>query len=435
MRYLKYLVLIICFSLVIFALIYNYPSPPALGLSKKVVVVVPASSKDEYVAGVNLALQEINRGGGLLGSSLFVEYIDELPILPSASGAAINELMPKVNKIADKISRDKSVIAVIGDGRSPTAIPAAVILNSNRKLLVTTGATSPALTSIGFTYVFSLQPSDDDISAVLAHYAFQQNWKRVVLISDNSLSSVDYMIRLRNRIAETSSEILYEQNIITEDLNQLDRIFLFLLDNLQFPSSSIDAFFVSSKWLENYGVFIKRARKLGLNQPIIGPANIYSRELEKLIGKESMRGIIGFSLYDEGSPIPEKVQFVENFKNAYGRVPYGEGAMGYAALKLLAYAISKTNSFDSSKLAIFLRSMRYEEKLKSPVGSIAFNNSGLITDDDLHVVYHDGESFKTVATYDKPFNWLDNNDEPHSILRSLITGDARHKFKQDNLIK
>jgi branched-chain amino acid transport system substrate-binding protein len=435
MRYLKYLVLIICLSLASFAIIYNYPSPPALGLNKKIVVVVPASSKDEYVAGVNLALQEINRGGGLLGSSLLVEYIDELPILLSTSGAAFNELMPKVNKIADKISRDPSVIAVIGDGRSPTAIPAAVILNSNRKLLVTTGATSPALTSIGFTYVFSLQPSDDDVSAVLAHYAFQQNWKRVVLISDSSLSSVDYMIRLRDRIAETSSEILYEQNIITEDPNQLDRIFLFLLDNLQFPSSSIDAFFVSSKWSENYSMFINRARKLGLNQPIIGPANIYSRELEKLIGKESMRGIIGFSLYDVGSPIPEKVQFVENFKNAYGRVPYGEGAMGYTALKLLAYAISKTNSFDSSKLAIFLRSMRYEEKLKSPVGSIAFNNSGLITDDDLHVVYHDGESFKTVATYDKPFNWLDNNDEAHSILRSLITGDARYKFKQDNLIK
>ena len=434
MKYFKYVLLASSVLLAFFALIYNYPSVQST-LNKKIVVVVPANSKDEYVAGVNLALQEINAEGGLLGSPLTVEYIDETPIMLSANGVSFNELMPKVNKIAEKLSKDNSVIAVIGDGRSPTAIPAAVIFNNNNKLLLTTGATSPALTSIGFIYVFSLQPSDDDVSAVLAHYAFLQKWKRVVIISDGTLSSIDYTIRLRNRIAETSSEILFEQNVVGEDPNQIDRTLLFLLDNLQFSAASIDAFYVCSKWPKNYSLFITRARKLGLNQPIIGPANIYSRELEKLIGKESMRGIIGFSLYDEGSPIPEKVQFVENFKNAYGRVPYGEGAMGYAALKLLAYAISKTNSFDSSKLAIFLRSMRYEEKLKSPVGSIAFNNSGLITDDDLHVVYHDGESFKTVATYDKPFNWLDNNDEPHSILRSLITGDARHKFKQDNLIK
>ena len=231
-----------------------------------------------------------------------------------ASAVSFNELMPRVNQIANKISTDKSVIAVIGDGRSPTAIPAAVIFNNNHKLLLTTGATSPALTSIGFTYVFSLQPSDDDVSAVLSHYAFQQNWKRVVIISDNSLTSTDYIIRLRDRIAETSSEILYEQKIIGQDPNQIDRTLLFLLDNMQFSASSIDAFFVSTKWSNNYSLFIQRARKLGLNQPIIGPANVYSRELEKIIGKESMRDIIGFSLYNEAVDDLENTEFKTKFK-------------------------------------------------------------------------------------------------------------------------
>lgn len=212
----------------------------------------------------------------------------------SANGASFNELMPKVNKIADRLSRDKSVIAVIGDGRSPTAIPAAVIFNNNSKLLITTGATSPALTSIGFTYVFSLQPSDDDVSTVLAHYAFLQKWKRVVIISDGTLSCIDYTIRLRDRIAETFSEILYEQNISDTDPNQLDRTFLFLLDNLQFSAASIDAFYVCSKWSNSYSMFITRARKLGLNQPIIGPANIYSRSLEKISARKLCEELLVF---------------------------------------------------------------------------------------------------------------------------------------------
>lgn len=152
-----------------------------------------------------------------------------------------------------------------------------------------------------------MQPSDDDVSTVLAHYAFQQNWKRVVLISDGSLSSIEYMVRLRDRISETSSEILYEQSLVGEDPNQLDRTFLFLLDNMQFSAASIDAFFVSAKWSKDYSRFITRARQLGLNQPIIGPANVYSRQLEEIISKESMRGIISFSLYNEGSEIQEKL--------------------------------------------------------------------------------------------------------------------------------
>lgn len=429
MKYFKYVLLASSVLLAFFALIYNYPSVQST-LNKKIVVVVPANSKDEYVAGVNLALQEINAEGGLLGSPLTVEYIDETPIMLSANGVSFNELMPKVNKIAEKLSKDNSVIAVIGDGRSPTAIPAAVIFNNNNKLLLTTGATSPALTSIGFIYVFSLQPSDDDVSAVLAHYAFLQKWKRVVIISDGTLSSIDYTIRLRNRIAETSSEILFEQNVVGEDPNQIDRTLLFLLDNLQFSAASIDAFYVCSKWPKNYSLFITRARKLGLNQPIIGPANVYSRELEKTIGKEAMRGIFGFSLYNEASNLSEKLEFETKYEKAYGRAPYEEGVMGYTALKLISYAVKKTGSFDSSKLAIFLRSMRYGEKMKGPMGSVAFNNSGLITDDEMHVVQHNGESFKTIATYQKPFNWLENEDESHSVLRSLITGDPKYKFRQ-----
>ena len=429
MKYFKYVLLACSVFLAIFGLIYNYPSVQS-DLNKKIVVVVPANSKDEYVAGVNLALQEINAEGGLLGSPLTVEYIDETPIMLSANGVSFNELMPKVNKIAEKLSKDNSVIAVIGDGRSPTAIPAAVIFNNNNKLLLTTGATSPALTSIGFIYVFSLQPSDDDVSAVLAHYAFLQKWKRVVIISDGTLSSIDYTIRLRNRIAETSSEILFEQNVVGEDPNQIDRTLLFLLDNLQFSAASIDAFYVCSKWPKNYSLFITRARKLGLNQPIIGPANVYSRELEKTIGKEAMRGIFGFSLYNEASNLSEKLEFETKYEKAYGRAPYEEGVMGYTALKLISYAVKKTGTFDSSKLAIFLRSMRYGEKMKGPMGSVAFNNSGLITDDEMHVVQHNGESFKTIATYQKPFNWLENEDESHSVLRSLITGDPKYKFRQ-----
>lgn len=435
MKYFKYLLLAVSVFFAFFGLIYNYPTS-TVALNQKVVIVVPPSNKDEYVAGVNLALEEINAEGGLLGSPLIVEYIDEVSaVMISKSGDSFNELMPKINKIADKLSRDSSVIAVIGDGRSPTALPAAVIFNNNHKLLLTTGATSPALTSIGLTYVFSLQPSDDDVSTVLAHYAFQQNWKRVVLISDGSLSSIEYMVRLRDRISETSSEILYEQSLVGEDPNQLDRTFLFLLDNMQFSAASIDAFFVSAKWSKDYSRFITRARQLGLNQPIIGPANVYSRQLEEIISKESMRGIISFSLYNEGSEIQEKIEFEKKYKKLYGRRPYDEGVMGYTALKLISYAVRKTGTVDSSRLAIFLRSMRYDEKMKGPMGDVAFNNSGLITDDDLHVVYHDGKSFKTIATFEKPFNWLENEDEPHSVLRSLITGDPRYNFRRDNMTK
>jgi branched-chain amino acid transport system substrate-binding protein len=410
------------------AVVYVYFPITTQSTSKKIVVILPSIDQSEFISGVELALEKINKSGGVLARPLNIEYIHEGVPLEEERTASLREIVPAVSRIADKLSKDSSVIAVVANGRSQSVVPIAVLLNNNHKLLISTNATSPTLTSIGLTYVFSLHPNDDDVSTVLSHYALDKNWRRFVLIGDGTISSIDFLMRMREEITRFSGEVLYEQNILHGNTDQIERTLFFLLDNKIFKSSDIDALIVCSKWPQGYSFGIKRARALGLNQPIIGPTNLASLDLEKEIGKNNMNGIIALSHYNDSEISNETTLFLQAFKQKYNRLPYQEAAVGYTAIDLLANTINETRSFDSSKLANKLRAQQFIKKFRSATGNISFDNSGLLTGENLHVVKHDGESFKTVASYSKPFTWVTDGDSySHALLRSLITGAPNYK--------
>ncbi len=85
-----------------------------------------------FIQGVNMAVDEANRNGGILGR--------KLRVLMSDVRTDEEELQQ-----ARTIARQLDVVAVIGHGISDRAIPASIIYEKSGILFISPSATSPRL--------------------------------------------------------------------------------------------------------------------------------------------------------------------------------------------------------------------------------------------------------------------------------------------------
>ena len=120
---------------------------------KEIVIIAPKEYRDDYVAGIQMAIDEVNASGGVLGKSIRASYLDDKYTKEELQSDAI---LPEMLIEANIIGQNDDIIGVVGQGRSYQLLPAAVVLNGYRKLMISTGSTSTTLTSIGLNYLFSI---------------------------------------------------------------------------------------------------------------------------------------------------------------------------------------------------------------------------------------------------------------------------------------
>ena len=400
---------------------------------KEIVIIAPKEYRDDYVAGIQMAIDEVNASGGVLGKSIRASYLDDKYSKEELQSDAI---LPEMLIEANIIGQNDDIIGVVGQGRSYQLLPAAVVLNGYRKLMISTGSTSTTLTSIGLNYLFSILPNDDDLSIVLARYVHEKDLKKIIILSDGTRPSEDLVIRVRSELMAYNIDVVFEIDSSVGGVDQLDRSLLFIMDNDIFKPTDVDGFFLISKWPLSYSVVIQHMRKFGLNQPIFGPPNLDSRELVNAVGKDLMKDVYTVTTVDQQHFDRFNDLFAKEYYKKYGKLPFADSYRGYEAIKLLSEAINDTNSFDPAGVANYLRGLRYKNKNKSSGDKIAFDNKGLITDENINIIVHDGEGFKVAATYSKPFSWDNDEDiNASSMIKSLIAGDLRNQRARKRRIR
>lgn len=388
----------------------------------KIVVVYPddASSR-QFLAGIRLAIDEVNAGNGLAGAHLDAVFQPEERFTDKMK---LNDVVERTLALAARISHDKDVMAVIGHGYSATAVPASAIYNRDDKLFFATHATATSLSNLQFSNLFALQPNNADIARVMAHFAMAQGMRRFVVLSDSSGYGTETTNQFRSFVSQEGGEILYRGALSAEG-RSVDDLLLFILDNSLFEASEVDAFFITTNSIEDASEFIRRARMLGLSMPILGPENLFKAALEEAVGRENMHDVAAVSLYDEQSGSPIARRFLADFEERYGKKPDLYAAIGYDAIKLLDYVVDLTGSRDIDTLSDKLRVIRYEAPFDGATGRMSFDSNGLITDTETFVIYHDGKSFRAVSKYRKPFDWhgsatIPDSGRPTAIIKDYM---------------
>ena len=297
-------------------------------------VVWPFASKNEmFKEGVQMAVNEVNEAGGVLGRKLsLIEKDDESSV---TKGMAI----------AQSFAENMDMIAVIGHRSSYISLPVAAIYENAGLLMLTPSSTAPKITQLGYKRVFRNIPSDEEIGKQMAGYAAGKGYKRIVIFYTDD----EYGRGLANSFEDKATE----QGISVVDRLTYwgdDKEFALIID--KWKLLGVDAIFVADV-MPRGANFISKLRQAGITVPVLGGDGLDSSDLWKLAG-EASEGVVVASIFNPLNTRPEVQWFIQNYQKKHGSLPTNWAAQGYDSVKLLAEAMKKANSTEPDRIAAVL---------------------------------------------------------------------------------
>lgn len=280
--------------------------------------------------GTQLAIDDINAAGGVLGKKIQLIYEDD----QSKAG----ESATIVRKL---ISRD-NVVAVLGEVASGRSLEAGPICQQNKIPMISPSSTNPKVTEVG-DYIFRICFLDSFQGVVLARFA--QNTlkaKNVAVLTDvKAPYSVGLAQYFKERFQADGGTILIEQKYSGGDKD-------FNAQLTAIKAANPQAVFVPGYYTEA-GLIALQARRLGLTCPLFGGDGWESPKLTE-IGGAAVEGTYYSTHYSPEDQSPLVQNFVKKFQQRYNETPDAMAALGYDSAMVLADAIKRAGTTESAKL-------------------------------------------------------------------------------------
>jgi branched-chain amino acid transport system substrate-binding protein len=279
--------------------------------------------------GAELAVDELNAAGGVLGRKLRLLVEDDQSKPEEAS-----------NAVTKLITQDK-VVAVIGEVASRRTLAAAPIAQRYQIPMITPASTNEKVTEVG-DYVFRVCFIDPFQGEVLAKFAYTDlKARRVAVLKD---IQQDYSVGLTDSIQKTFTK-LGGQVLDPVSYSSGDADFRAILTQVR--AQKPDAIFATGYYPEA-AIIVRQARELGMTMPILGGDGWVGDALKN--GREALRNTFISNHYSGENPDP----IVQNFRKAYrakfNREPDSIAALGYDAAKVLADSINRAGTTDGAKI-------------------------------------------------------------------------------------
>ncbi|MFT3984966.1 MAG: ABC transporter substrate-binding protein [Lachnospiraceae bacterium] len=301
--------------------------------------------------GIDLALEEINANGGVLGKKFVYTLEDDQ-----------NTQTTAVNVVTKILNED--VCAVIGPHSSGNAA-ATSELYKNAKISFLTGGSSPKLEQLDNPYFFRVRPADTINGQVAAKYAVETLGATKVGISYNNndfgTGGRDVVIaELENR---GIPYVAVGHNAGDKDLTG---------QIMQLKSEGVDCII---SWTDDAEVALtaRQLYELGMEIPVIASAGIVMDQVLNLLEPEYVEG--WYAVTDFVSTNEDEVvkKFVENFNAKYGYNPELYASSYYSATYVLADAIERAGSADPEAVK---EALAQTSELKLPEGIYTADESG-----------------------------------------------------------
>jgi branched-chain amino acid transport system substrate-binding protein len=289
-------------------------------------------------AAVNLAMDEINAAGGVLGKQIEIVFHDTRS-LPEQGGQAATHL----------VSRD-NVLVGIGAVASSVSLQAAPVFQNAGVPMVSPSSTNPAVTQ-DRDFVFRICYLDPFQGGAMAVFAYNElEARRVAMIvkrdDDYSTGLADFFQRKFESLNGTVVRVNFSRETGSDFSSQVTAI----------QNANADVLF-APVYYNDMSVIARQIRTAGLDIQMLGGDGWESELL--LTGADGALegGIFGthYNPFDEA----EKTQaFVEAYRELHDKRPSGLAALGYDAVYVVAEAIERAGEFNRAKVAEALRATR-----------------------------------------------------------------------------
>ncbi len=295
-----------------------------------------APSGTNWQKGVDLAVQEINAAGGILGRKIVVTHID-------------NQSNPGVAKAVVAKAIDEEPYAVLGPIFSGDVMVTMAGVDQAEVPQIM-GGEAAALTRQGYRYTFRTSLSQaaamPKIAAYLADDAKVKTIAVVYVNNDYGKGGHDTILpELTKRNVRVVADISTEQG-------QLD----FSNVVVAVAKASADALFAYLNEEESARLLIE-LRKQGYAKPVFGETVLISQKVIQLAGPAAngVKGHVGLSA---DAPNPLVQAYGAKFRKAYGFETDHNGIKGYYAVYLVKAITEKIGKFDRKAFAQALRGAR-----------------------------------------------------------------------------
>lgn len=296
-----------------------------------------ASYGESLEKGIDLAVAEINNNGGVDGKKLDIIKVDNK-----------SEAAEATNGIIKLTSQDK-VTAIIGAATSGNTVAQAQMANDTKTVLITPSGTSPNVTvnkdGKVNEFVFRTSFIDPFQGTVAANFAAKElKVKNAAIFAD---SASDYSKGLAESFKDTfkdaGGKIIAEEAYVGKDTD-------FRATLTRIKAKNPEFIFIPG-YYEEVGLIVKQARELGITVPLMGADGWDSPKLIELAGAEALNNTFITNHYSSEDPDEKMQDFLTAFKDQNkGDAPNAFNALGYDTVYLLADAIKRAGSTDSSKI-------------------------------------------------------------------------------------
>jgi branched-chain amino acid transport system substrate-binding protein len=280
--------------------------------------------------GIQMAVEEINNSGGVLGKKIDLTVEDN------------QTKQGQTTTIVRKLISQDHVVALLGEVASSKTLEAAPVAQEAKIPLIATGATNPKVTQVG-DYVFRVCFIDDFQAVVIARFVLEKLHKtKVAFMTD---VKQDYSVGLtqfaKDYLQKNGGQIVKEQSYSSGDKD-------FRAQLTDIKSANPDVILVTGYYPEA-SLIIREARQLGIKAAFAGGDGWDGASLIPVGGK-AIEGSYFSNHFSTEDNSPAVQQFAEKYKKKYNKVPDAFAALGYDSTNLLADAIKRAGSTDSEKL-------------------------------------------------------------------------------------
>ena len=304
---------------------------------------------EQLQQGVQMAVQDLNGSGGVLGEKVRLVVADDACEGPQAVAAA------------EKLVGD-GVVFVVGHDCSAASISASEVYYKAGVIQISPASTNPVFTELGRSNVFRVCGRDDEQGVLAGDYlADHFAGSRIAIVHDGAIYGKGLAEETKKELNKRGvAEALFET--IAPGQSDYSR----LIEKLRVAGVSVLYF---GGYAAEAGLIVRTAHETGLALRLVSGDALSTKEF-MLVAGPAGEGTV-FTFFPDPRRSPAAAELIERF-HKIGFEPEGQTLYSYAAVQVWSQAVEKVGATTADKVIAALHS----NKFATVLGPISFDAKG-----------------------------------------------------------